>query len=61
MAGPRDYSTGTRAALAALSKGHCYYPGCTEPTIVFVEGEPIVGSPDPDVGGARAGGLAVTG
>lgn len=42
MAGPRDYSTGTRAALAALSKGHCYYPRCTEPTIVFVEGEPIV-------------------
>jgi hypothetical protein len=42
MSGPRDYSAGTRAALATLSKGHCYYPNCHEPTIVFVNGEPII-------------------
>ena len=42
MPGPRDYSRGTRAALAMLSKGSCYYPGCGEPTIVFIEGEPII-------------------
>lgn len=41
MSGPRDYSAGTRAALATLSNGHCYYPNCHEPTIVFVNGEPI--------------------
>lgn len=42
MAGPREYTAGTRAALATLSKGHCYYPGCTVPTIVFIEGEPVI-------------------
>jgi hypothetical protein len=42
VAGPREYTAGTRAALATLSKGHCYYPGCTVPTIVFIEGEPVI-------------------
>ncbi len=55
MAGPRDYSTGTRAALAALSKGHCYYPGCTVPTIVFVEGEPIVNNQIAHIRDAKPG------
>lgn len=42
MPGPRDYKDGTKAALTTLSRGHCYYPNCHEPTIVFVDGEPII-------------------
>lgn len=38
----RDYSAGTRAALVALSKGTCYFPGCTSPVIRFLDGEPFV-------------------
>lgn len=38
---PRGYTAATRAALATLSKGHCYYPGCTEPTIKFIDGVPM--------------------
>jgi hypothetical protein len=35
MAGVRDYSVGTRAAaLACLSRGKCYFPGCTRQIIV---------------------------
>jgi hypothetical protein len=34
MAGARDYSAGTRAALACLSHGKCYFPGCTRQIIV---------------------------
>ena len=29
-------------ALAAFSKGTCYFPGCTRPVIVLVDGEPYV-------------------
>ena len=36
------YSAGTRAALALLSRGTCYYPGCQEQVIVFQEGEPYI-------------------
>ena len=39
--GPRDYTSGTRAALAALSNGTCYYPGCTTPILTFIDGEPF--------------------
>lgn len=42
VAGPRDYSSGTRAALAALSMGKCYYPGCDQPVVVFIDGEPFI-------------------
>lgn len=40
--GPRDYTSGTRAALAALSNGTCYYPGCTTPILTFIDGEPFI-------------------
>lgn len=39
--GPRDYTAGTRSALATLSQGTCYFPGCTEPTTKFIDGEPF--------------------
>ena len=42
MSGPRDYSAGTRAALAALSKGTCYYPSCKTQILEFIDGEPFV-------------------
>ena len=38
----RSYSVSTRAALAALSQGFCYFPGCRTPILVFVEGKPEV-------------------
>ena len=42
MSGPRDYSAGTRAALAALSAGTCYYPSCAKSIIQFIDGEPYI-------------------
>lgn len=42
MPGPRDYSTATRAALAALSRGRCYFPGCEVPIFRFIDGEPYI-------------------
>ena len=41
-AGPRDYSQGTRAALAALSGGRCYEPSCDRPIIAFIGDEAFV-------------------
>jgi hypothetical protein len=38
----RTYSTATRAALAVLSQGSCYFPGCGTPIVVFVGGQPEV-------------------
>lgn len=38
---PRDYSAGTRAALALQSQGTCYLAGCTTGTIEFFDGEPF--------------------
>jgi len=43
MPGPRDYSPATRAALVELAGGTCYFPGCKERLIRFVEGEPYIG------------------
>lgn len=40
MPGPRDYTKGTDMALAALSGGLCYWPGCPEPMVRYVNGEP---------------------
>jgi hypothetical protein len=42
VSGPRDYSTGTRAALAWLSQGRCYYPGCPKPIIAVQDGEAFI-------------------
>lgn len=39
MPGPRDYTTGTDMALANLSGGLCYWPGCPEPMLRRVSGE----------------------
>jgi hypothetical protein len=39
--GPREYTAGTRSALATSSQGTCYFPGCNEPTTKFIEGEPF--------------------
>ena len=40
--GPRDYSSATRAALAMLSRGQCYFPGCDAPIMRFIEVEPYI-------------------
>lgn len=42
MPGPRDYSQSTRAALAMLSRGRCYFPDCPAHLVVFLEGEPYI-------------------
>lgn len=44
MTDPRRYSSGTRAALAWLSRGKCYNPDCERPSpiIAFRGGEPYV-------------------
>ncbi|WP_433367974.1 hypothetical protein [Streptosporangium sp. CA-115845] len=39
MPGPRDYTQGTKSALAHLSGGLCYYPGCPEPVLREDEGK----------------------
>jgi hypothetical protein len=38
----RSYSVGVTAALVALSQGTCYFPKCKIPTVVLVEGEPVL-------------------
>lgn len=38
---PRQYRQAVRAALAALCGGTCYWPGCPEPVIRFVDGDPV--------------------
>ena len=42
MSDPSRYSAGTRAALAWLSRGTCYFPGCGHPIIAFIDEEPFV-------------------
>ncbi|MFG3227614.1 hypothetical protein ACGF07_22920 [Kitasatospora sp. NPDC048194] len=37
----RYYSSGTVAGLLTLARGGCYWPGCHEPTIRMVKGEPV--------------------
>jgi hypothetical protein len=37
-----DCSVDTRAALAALSQGCCYFPGCRTPILVFLGDRPAV-------------------
>jgi hypothetical protein len=36
----RNYPSGVRTALIALSGGTCYYPDCREPVVRFVSGKP---------------------
>lgn len=38
----RSYGNGEKAALIALSKNHCYAPGCTEPVILTRGGAHIL-------------------
>jgi hypothetical protein len=38
----QDYSAETRAALATLSQGSCYFPGCSTPIVILVGDRPIV-------------------
>lgn len=38
---PRQYPQAVRAALAALCGGTCYWPGCPEPVIRFIDREPV--------------------
>lgn len=55
MVDPRGYRAGTRAALALLSQGQCYFPGCKVPVIVFVDGEPIINYQIAHIQDARPG------
>lgn len=56
MAGPRDYKAGTREALSLLSQGQCYFPGCREPVLRFVEGHPIMNVEVAHIHAAKKGG-----
>lgn len=38
---PRQYPQAVRTALVALCGGTCYWPGCPEPVIRFVDGAPV--------------------
>jgi polyhydroxyalkanoate synthesis regulator phasin len=39
----REYPSGVKAALFTLSRGTCYFPGCTEPVVLFEgDGMPIL-------------------
>lgn len=55
MPGPRDYSTGTKAALAHLSQGTCYFSECREPMIRFVKGQPVANLHISHIAGANPG------
>lgn len=57
MAGDlRKYPQGVRIALAALCGGTCYWPGCGEPVVRFVDDEPISNLQVAHIAGATAGG-----
>lgn len=55
MSGPRDYSTGTRAALFAMANGSCYAPGCTVEAVVVVGDTPVINVDIAHVYGAKPG------
>jgi hypothetical protein len=38
----QDHPAETRAALAAVSQGPCYFPGCSTPIVVFLGDRPVV-------------------
>ena len=51
-----EYSTETRAALACLSQGSCYFPGCRTPILVFVDGRPEINVEVAGIRGTAAAG-----
>ena len=55
MPGPRDYTQTTRTALAALSQGRCYFPGCDRPIVAFRASEPFVDCQIAHIRDARPG------
>ena len=58
MPDARAYAAGTRAALAMLSKGHCYNPECPsrQPIIKFIDGAPYIDYEIAHIRGALEGG-----
>jgi hypothetical protein len=52
----RDYSPATRAALAALSRDSCFFPGCRTPILVFLGGRPEVNVEMAHIRGSDPGG-----
>jgi len=59
---PRQYPQAVRTALVALCGGTCYWPGCPEPVIRFVDGAPVNNLQIAHIRAAEPGGpRAVTG
>lgn len=56
MANRRNYGTGEVAALMALSQGTCYWPGCDEPVVRFVDKKPVVNLQIAHIRAANLGG-----
>jgi hypothetical protein len=55
----RKYTHGVRFALAALCGGTCYWPGCGEPVVRFVDDDPISNLQIAHIAGATPGGTAL--
>jgi hypothetical protein len=53
--GPSHYTTGTERALFTFCDKTCYFPGCTERVIVFVNDEPVSSAQIAHIRGARPG------
>jgi hypothetical protein len=53
---PRRYTHGVRFALAALCGGTCYWPGCGEPVVRFVDDDAISNLQIAQIAGATPGG-----
>lgn len=53
--GPRDYTRNTLITLGYLSGGLCYRPGCGEPVVREVDGEPYVIVEVAHIRGAKRG------
>lgn len=51
----RKYSSGTKAALFALGKGTCYFPGCPKPVVEETEGLQLVAVQIAHIKGANEG------
>lgn len=50
------YTRQTELALAAFSNGRCYYPDCSVPIIMLVEGEPVPNAQRAHIRGRHEGG-----
>lgn len=53
--GPRNYTSGTRAALFAFSQRTCYYPDCDIPVVRFVGDDPVINVDIAHISGALPG------